>query len=385
MSSFTNESSNTTTTVSSSNIEEDTTQINLPCESPNSGHDSPNDRDGKFVYPQPEEINACSPGATFTTYKMGGSTGVTGKENQDACSVISIKRQGVKYAVTTVCDGHGFNGQTFANIVVTMLPQLVVENFSKVLADPVIVLKKLFAQVSTSLEQTMNAKAGGTTATITILSDGHLICANLSDCEALIKISAPDESITVERNGHVIPTETSNGVIRATVSHNCSNLEEVDRVLKTGASIKYASHFSYAKQLDVFIPIVDANGKTVYKQTPHTNQQGAFTSNMSGEPAIYFHGGGILNMTRSFGDWSSYFLSREPDITVITWNPGTKTRLVVASDGYFNCFSKESQELELDFQLSPAEICQRGHTAVGKTFGYKHGDNTTIVVLETGL
>ena len=371
---------------------DDTLQIKMPCESPSSEHaspcseqSSPNDKDGQYAYPHPEEIAECSPRATLTTYKMGGSTGVSGKENQDACSVISIKRQGVKYAVTTVCDGHGLNGQGYANHVITILPQLVIENFTRVLADPTPVLKELFAQVSTKLENLMGFKSGGTTATITILSDGQLICANLSDCEALVKISAPVESIVVQRNGQVIPTEISNGVIRATVNHNASNLEEVDRVLKLGAAIRYASQMSYVKQLDVFIPVVDSEGKTRYEQTPHANQQGGFVSNLSKDPAIYFHGGGTVNMTRSFGDWSCYFLSSEPDVTVITWASGTKTRLIVASDGYFNCFSKEAQELELSFDVKPAEICQRGHTAVGNTFGHKYGDNTTIAVLDTGL
>jgi serine/threonine protein phosphatase PrpC len=401
MSTFTNESDNTTALEQPSNShtdtssildEDDTLQIKMPCDSPCSEHaspcseqPSPNDKDGQFAYPRPEEIAECSPGATFTTYKMGGSTGVAGKENQDACSVISIKRQGVKYAVTTVCDGHGLNGQGYANHVVALLPQLVIQNFARVLAEPVPVLKELFAQVSTKLENLMGFKSGGTTATVTILSDGQLICANLSDCEALIKISEPTESIVVQRNGQVIPTEISNGVIRATVSHNSSNMEEVERVLKAGAAIRYASQMGFAKQLDVFIPVVDADGKTKYERTPHAKQQGGFVSNLSNEPAIYFHGGGTVNMTRSFGDWNIYFLSSEPDVTVITWTPGTKTRLVVASDGYFNCFSKADQELELSFDLSPAEICQRGHTAVGKTFGYKYGDNTTIVVLKTGV
>lgn len=401
MSTFITESDNTTaleqnsnspTTTWSNTDLDDTLQIKMPCESTSSEHaspcseqSSPNDKDGQYAYPHPEEIAECSPRATLTTYKMGGSTGVSGKENQDACSVISIKRQGVKYAVTTVCDGHGLNGQGYANHVITILPQLVIENFTRVLADPTPVLKELFAQVSTKLENLMGFKSGGTTATITILSDGQLICANLSDCEALVKISAPCESIVVQRNGQVIPTEISNGVIRATVSHNASNLEEVDRVLKLGAAIRYASQMSYVKQLDVFIPVVDADGKTRYDQTPHSNQQGGFVSNLSKDPAIYFHGGGTVNMTRSFGDWSCYFLSSEPDVTVITWTPETKTRLIVASDGYFNCFSKEAQELELSFDVKPAEICQRGHTAVGNTFGHKYGDNTTIAVLDTGL
>jgi serine/threonine protein phosphatase PrpC len=266
-----------------------------------------------------------------------------------------------------------------------MLPQLVVQHFNRVLAEPETCLKELFSVVSSNLEVLMCDQDGGTTATVTILSDGQLICANLSDCEAHVKFSAPEESIIVRRNGQVIPTEISNGVIRATVEHNSHNMDEVARVLKTGATIKYVSRYGYVKQNDVFVQVAEPDGKIRYEKTPHTDQVGWFASNMSKDPAIYFNGGGQLNLTRAFGDWNCYFVSREPDVTVITWAPNTRTRLLVASDGYFNCFSKEDQELELSFDLSPSEICQRGHTAVGKTFGHAYGDNTTIVVLETGL
>ncbi len=345
---------------------------------------SSSDQDGDPMYPVPETIADVSPGATLTTYKMGGSTGVTGKENQDACSVITIKRKGIKYRIATVCDGHGLYGQKFANNVVAMLPQLVVQNFAQVLAEPVSTLKELFAQVSSSLEQEMGNKAGGTTATVCVFSPGQLICANVSDCEALIKIDGPDESIRVTRNGNVIPTEISNGVIRATVNHSWTNMEEVSRVLASGATIKYATQARGARELDVYERVVDLEGRETLVQTPHSNQLGGFVNNMSREPAVYFHGdnGVIINMTRTLGDWNATFVSREPDVTVVNWDPETRARLLAASDGYFNCFSKHDQELEMSFDLTPGNICARGHQAVGNTFGHKYADNTTIVVLE---
>ncbi len=385
MSLFTDNSDNITSTASTSIPEVEA--LSLPSELLVSGQmsRSSSDQDGSPRYPIPETIADVSPGATLTTYKMGGSTGVSGKENQDACSVITIKRKGIKYRIATVCDGHGLYGQKFANYVVTMLPQLVVQNFAQVLAEPVIVLKELFSQVSLRLAQEMGDKPGGTTGTVCIFSQGQLICANVSDCEALIKIDGPDKSIRVTRNGFVIPTESSNGVIRATVAHNWTNMEEVSRVLAAGATIKYATQARGAKELDVYERQVGADGTETLVQIPHSNQLGGFVNNMSREPAVYFHGAhGIrINMTRTLGDWNANFVSREPDITVINWDPECRARLLTASDGYFNCFSKQDQELELSFELTPGDICARGHQAVGNTFGHKYADNTTIVVLES--
>jgi len=335
-------------------------------------------------HPTPEQIGECSPCATFTTYKMGGSSGIYGKENQDACSVISIKKNGIKYAVTTVCDGHGLYGQSYSNTVVTLLPQLVSQRFSDVLADPFTTLKDIFLNVTNQVKQQMGYKNGGTTATITILTDGCLIVANVGDCEALVKIDTVSNDVILERNGVTIPNVSPDNIIRTTVDHNISNYDEVVRVINAGAQIKYASTNSFVPQVDVFTKL-EENGKVKFVQNPHSNQIGGFISNLSKDPAVYFHGGASLNMTRSIGDWSAYYVIAEPDITRVTWTPGKRARLLVASDGYFNCFSKEDQHNELSFDLKPSEICERGHVAVGKTFGHKYADNTTIVVLDSVL
>jgi serine/threonine protein phosphatase PrpC len=383
MSLFTDNSDNITLTAKTSRPDVDA--LTKPSETVSSPLSrSSSEQDGDLMYPTPETIATVSPGATLTTYKMGGSTGVSGKENQDACSVMTINRNGIKYRIATVCDGHGLYGQKFANHAVSMLPQLVVKNFAQVLAEPVSTLKSLFEQVSSSLEKDMSNKAGGTTATICIFSPGKLICANISDCEALIKLDVPAESISITRNDAVVPAEISNGVIRATVNHNWTNMDEVKRVLNAGASIKYATQARGARELDVFKRVVDADGNETLVQVPHSKQTGGYISNMSREPAVYIRGEyeTSINMTRTLGNWDATFVSREPDVTVITWKPDARARLLVASDGYFNCLSRKQQELEMSFDLRPDEICSRGHEAVGKTFGHKYADNTTVVVLE---
>lgn len=344
---------------------------------------SSSDKVGNFAFPVPEKITECSPKATFTTYKMGGSTGISGKENQDACSVVSIKKNGTIYAITTVCDGHGIYGQSYSNIVVTKLPQLVIQHFEEILVDPFSILKKLFSIVNENLKTEFKFCDGGTTATITILADSLLIVANVGDCEALLKTNSPNDSVLMEKNGVRIPCEITDGVIRATIDHNANNLSEVSRVIELGAEIKYATQSYGHHEITAFNKSVDDNGDVTYIKVPHSLQKGGFVTNMSREPAIYIHGGSTLNMTRSLGDWKAWFLSAEPDVTRITWPTGVKARLLVASDGYFNCFSKQDQNNELSFELSPSKICERGHETVGKTFGYSHADNTTIAVLDT--
>ncbi len=399
MSNFAEESNNNTDTNTISNTITNTDTIKSEgegCEIPPLSLERVSD----LAFPVPETIEACSPGATFTTYKMGGSSGISGKENQDACSVVSIKANGTKFSLTTVCDGHGLFGQTYSNTVVTMMPKLVIQKFDEVLQDPFSTLKSIFADVTTQLKSSMGHKSGGTTVTVTILSDGLLIVANVGDCDALLKTNSPTESIVIELNGQVVSSSDliSEGVIKASVDHNCNNYSEVVRVLELGAKIKYATSIRGLPEIDAFVavpvaeksdndanPVINYEKVIKYEKVPHSKQLGGFISNLSKDPAVYFHGNGVLNMTRSFGDWSAFFLLAEPDVTRITWNKGDRARLLVASDGYFNCFSHEDQIKELDFDLTPSNICERGHTAVGKTFGHKHADNTTIVVLDTGL
>jgi serine/threonine protein phosphatase PrpC len=390
MSNFTDISNNTANTANTADITINTTNephenTILSLEVPYVDNlTSPHDTIGILHFPVSEEIEKCSPRATFTTYKMGGSTGLSKNENQDACSVISITKNGIKFAVVTVCDGHGQYGQMYANCVVSMLPQLVVESFDYVLDDPVQSLKNIFHQVSNNIDNNRLLKSGGTTVTIAIFTDGLLICANVGDCEALLKTSSDLESIKVERNGQIEPVNISNNVIRATTDHNCNNYKEVVRVLETGARVMYASSLGRSAMIDAYTCVVNSDCTKSYINTPHSKQRGRFVSNISNDPAIYFVGGGMLNMTRSLGDHESWFLSKEPDVTKITWNPNDRAKLLVASDGYFNCFSKHEQEQEMSFDISPTEMCQNAHITVGKVFGHKYADNTTIVVLETG-
>lgn len=333
------------------------------------------------AYPTPETISKYGLNITFGTWKMGGSTGITGKENQDACSVITGTINEAKYTIVCVCDGHGLHGQTFANSVASILPQFVVKQMNQIISDPVTNLKNIFEQVTGILKNKFSSGLGGTTATIGILFDGCFISANVGDCEALIKLSVEPAFVQCETNGILIPTKIIDGVIRTTCDHNCKNMLEVERVLNAGAMVKYATQ-ARVHEINVYTPVIE-NGTISYVHTPHSKQKGGFVSNMSKDPAIYFHANGEkINMTRAIGDWSCEFLLAEPDVTRVIWPQGTKARLLVASDGYFNSWSDQDQINQMDFNVSAEEICMRGYEQVGKIFSHTHADNTTIVIVD---
>jgi serine/threonine protein phosphatase PrpC len=334
----------------------------------------------EILYLIPEEINSYNDNFTGVTYKMGGS-GRGNLENQDAMSTCFITVDNIKYTLNTICDGHDINGKIYADTTVAKLPLMICERFTQVLADPFVIINEIFADFIKQLSDTLLFEDGGTTVTISIFSDGCLIVANIGDCEAILKTNTPINSILVERNGQLIQPEFTNGCIRATTDHNCTNLDEVERVLKTGAKIKYSSK---VRQIDAFTQIVE-NDIIKYIKVPHVQQKGGYVNNMSGDPATYIYdykNHKIMNLTRSIGDWGACFLSTIPDVTKITWPKGNRARLVVGTDGYFNCLSKENQINELSFVYTPKIICERAYKAVGDTFTHAEGDNMTIYICD---
>ena len=228
-----------------------------------------------ITYLIPELIISYKEKVIGASYRIGGS-GKDNMENQDTSSVCFITLDGIEYTLNTMCDGHGIYGKEYANITAFVLPELITDKFIDVLKNPFVIIKEIFAEFVKQLRITMDSKDGGTTVTVSILSDGCLIVANIADCEALIKIDALKESILVEHNGQYINTEITNGVIRATVDHNINNNYEVARVLNTGARIKYATA-AKVNQIDVFKKLYSNR----YTKIPFKNQVGSYASNVS--------------------------------------------------------------------------------------------------------
>lgn len=346
--------------------------------------DSESDSKPKIVHLIPEKINSYNDNFTGATYKMAGS-GKYNLENQDALSTCFITIDEIKYTLITLCDGHDSDGEIYAGTTVVGLPTMICERFKQVLEDPVVIINEIFAEYIKQLRETLKNTDGGTTVTITIFSDGCLIVANIGDCEAYIKTIAPKESIIVERNGQIIPTKLSNGCICATTNHSCTDLDEVNRVLNTGAEIKYATMSSKNKKKIQPIDAFKRNADNTIEIVPHAQQEGGYVNNMSYEPAIYisdYNSCKKMNLTRSVGDWEVQFLSTIPDVTKITWPRGNRARLVVGSDGYFNCFSKEDIINELSFVYTPNIICERAYNEVDATFKHELADNMTIGICD---
>jgi len=296
-------------------------------------------------------------------------------------STCFITVDNIKYTLNTICDGHDIYGKIYADTTVAKLPLMICERFTQVLADPFVIINEIFADFIKQLSETLLFNDGGTTVTISIFSDGCLIVANIGDCEAILKTNVSKDSIFVERNGQPIQTDMTYGCICVTTDHNCTNLDEVERVLNTGAKIKYSSN---VRQIDAFTQIIE-NDIIKYIKVPHTQQKGGYVNNMSGDPATYIYdykNHKIMNLTRSIGDWGACFLSTIPDVTKITWPKGNRARLVVGTDGYFNCLSKENQINELSFVYTPKIICERAYKAVGDTFTHAEGDNMTIYICD---
>jgi serine/threonine protein phosphatase PrpC len=329
----------------------------------------------------PEKVISVE-GVTGATYIMGGS-GRNNDENQDTSSVCKFTIDDVKYTLIIMCDGHGDEGKLYADKTAIDLQIMIREKIDEVLLDPYHVINEICANYTKQLTETHKDKDGGTTVTISIFCDGRLIVANIGDCEAILKTDVP-ESIVVERNGALIEKEMIDGCIHATTRHDCLNPSEVHRILEEGSTITYASNSSRVQPIDAYTRIIE-NGITKYERVPHVRQKGGYINNVSGDPAMYIRDrdtGKMMNLTRSLGDPGAGFLSSTPDVTIITWTRGNRARLVVGTDGYFNCLSDDGQINDLSFNNTPNIICERAYKAVGDTFTHADGDNMTICICD---
>ena len=301
-------------------------------------------------------ISGCS-------YFMGGSSGVSGRENQDHYSVSRLVFKGVEYVISVVCDGHGKFGKTFATETTRRLPIAVLANFEAILANP-LELQFIFNDVNEELRSmpfgtsTLGACAsGGTTVTLSILCDGRQIVANLADCEAVTRYECDPSLITLNRDGIPQPTPTS-PIVCLTRSHGPHDASELVRVRTCGARIRNEGR-----------PVNADQQLGMYVVCPYSNLN--------------------LNLTRAFGDFHASFVIPAPTVTVVEFPPHTLTKTIICSDGCSNCFTHERpvegfSAMNDLFTLSPAEICARGRNEAERLFGVDAADNTTILVLESG-
>lgn len=303
----------------------------------------------------------------------GGSSGPSGRENQDAYCVFIISYNDQEFKIFIVADGHGIHGKTFSDASLEII-DIILSRFVEILEN-----ESILGDIFESFQEDLSSRfskltSGGTTITLVIEGDGFKICANLADCTAFTFIDTDPSNIKMLRDGESI-TITSNE-LELTEDHGPDSLSEVKRLLEMGAEIKFATS-KIGPEHDAYnVQIID--GVKTYKAFPHTIQPGAFSMNVSGKIAKYIHMGRYtFNLSGSFGDFGCPFLRRRPTITKVSYPNGTRTKLIVGSDGYFNCFTSTqiSQQLKLDIDV----ICQNAYERVGATFGHSNADNMTII------
>jgi serine/threonine protein phosphatase PrpC len=308
-----------------------------------------------------------------------GSRGPIERENQDSFYFAKLSLNEEKILISIVADGHGIHGRNSSVIVVEDLPKIIIPRIHEIIEDPSL-LNKIFIDfneyLSTKLVQMFSDKLiGGTTVILVIEGDGFKISANLADCEAFTLIETDPSNIRMTRDGIDIPVMSN--TIQLTVSHGPHLLSEVKRLLDMGASIKFASSDPIVDCKDAYT-VENKDGITTYNAVHHTSQFGSYYNNVNNTVALYVHMGGFtFNMSASFGNIGCPFMKRIPTVTVVTFPKGTHTKLIVGSDGYFNCF--KTAEINEQLTLTPDMICTSAHAKVGLTFGYANSDNMTVI------
>ena len=310
-----------------------------------------------------------------STFIMGGSRGINGKENQDSYSTIKISHNGITYTIVIVVDGHGVYGSTFSQYTVSEFMNNILENFSDIIKNP-LALKSIFINFNAKLyENFSQLSSGGTTGTIIIVSMGQIITANVGDCDVFAHVQTEFSNIQMIQDEQVCLLEKNIFVL--TGNHDTTSDIESIRVLKTGSSVKYAQ-ISGRLGNDVFTHVSESDK---YTRVPFANQKNAYVINMNGDGAIYFVDpyDSRLNISRSFGDFKTKFVIVEPTVTVVTFPTDIKTKIIMGSDGYFNCFRTE--EIYTQFSFNSEDIISNGLTKAKEIFG-NDSDNMTIVVVD---
>ena len=313
---------------------------------------------------------------TSATYKMSGSTGPYGKENQDAHSINVIDYNGKKVTIICGCDGHGTFGKMFSSTVVNELPHIIICHLDNILVDSS-TLYGIFEIFNETLKSRfISLTNGGTTVTILIKFDGCQICANLADFDAITKIDTDISNITFTKDG--VSQDVTSNILQLTDDHSPNSISESLRLLDLGCDIRYSS-CNGSTEIDAYTRI-DIDGVKTIKRVPWTKQSGAYSINVSGDIAMYIYQGLLkFNLSRSIGDYAAEYMIPRPTITVVKYPSGTETKTILGSDGYFNCFTLK--ELHQQLLFVPEAICSNGYDMVGKTFGYENADNMTVIVV----
>jgi serine/threonine protein phosphatase PrpC len=209
-------------------------------------------------------------------------------------------------------------------------------------------------------------KASGCTATMVLISETKMIVANVGDSDAFIF----NKNLTLNKlnNNHSLTTKSE---IERIMSYSKSKGRDINITFATRDS------FGVGK-----VPLWDKN-MNIQAFDPRFH----FYRNRMGDIASYIEIideeiSPMLNMTRSLGDYmlKEIGISCIPDINVYE-RPTNGSKLLVGSDGFWDCWTIS----ELETELADHKKCQTIHnTSVRMTdfyFGKGNGDDNTLIML----
>lgn len=314
------------------------------------------------------------------------------QENQDSFVVKTYTHLNIDHVITVMCDGHGIFGKTFADKVAAGLVDDIIDSFQLILSFPKLHLTRILGNFNDSLENA-NLHDGGTTVTILIQTAGHVICANLGDCDAHIKLH-PTDALNTETDitfCHEMGGEPSlvpkNHVLQLTEDHSGESDAEVHRVMgHANCTLIYGQSENNqtaieACELNLMHPIVDDVIHKI-KRVPYQTVPGVYASDVNMTIASYFYHRTSrlrLNIGRALGDYEYPFVTDAPSVCELRYPQHMVATTIIGTDGYFNCLT--TAELESQLNLTPQEICDNSVKFVEGSFGCNHADNMTVVAI----
>ncbi len=340
---------------------------------------------------------------TFQLYKTdkidvaGRSCNMSGsgplKLNQDAYTFRLHVHNEQDYVVVVMCDGHGQFGHLFAKESANDMCVQIIADFEQILKEPIVRLAHIFTRFNQSLKERIRGMIGGTTISVLIKTRGREIVANLGDCDVYTKTN-PKEFIHGYKHENYDDINSveyfsvkPNGLYCLSENHGGTSDREVLRVLShTDCAFVYNTPYMdtilhEVCEMEKDKVLMDDAGKI--KRVPYNTVPGISAHNVNMDISTYFYHKPTkqrLNIGRSFGDYTQPFVIDCPSVCIFSYNDDTPTTTIIGTDGYFNCVKDD--ELLLQMELSPFEICENAVRFVEGSFGVEDGDNMTLVAIK---
>jgi len=356
------------------------------------------------IYRQDRVVSRPSMEVKGRSCNMAGSG--PNKNNQDAYTFATCMFQGKRYMVIVMCDGHGMNGELFAGAASKELSGMVIIELADILQNPQHVLTTILATCNEHLHKVYGDINGGTTVSILIKTAGREIVANLGDCDVYTRVQSPitedqedggersSVEVICERDGVKTTSEftgndtSSSKSFKLSEDHGGTSDADVLRINAEcpDCTLIFSTPVMNIDPVEVCIKdtnekvVLNENGKI--KRVAFETVPGIYANTVDMDIATYFvhvPTGHKLNIARSLGDFGYHFISIVPSVTELTYPVTCPSSTIIGTDGYFNCVKKT--EMWEQLKKTPQEICDEAINIVDNTFGCKHADNMTVVVI----